>query len=59
MVENRSDTIDNLIFKEGCWLLKVYDILEPKLTMFKYMFEGSEHEVSLTDWESGIRPHLK
>lgn len=53
------DTIDDLFFKEKCWVVYVQHEHHTKScdTVVTYCYDGEDYKVNLTDWSEGIRPH--
>lgn len=57
---NQCDYIDDLIFKENCWLCKVSHKHGTELTdhvIFQYLYGGIGYACSLGNWNNGLRPH--
>lgn len=48
--------IDDLLFKEHCWLLEVTNP-SPTNLLIEYAFNGDDYTVTYTDWLKGVRPH--
>lgn len=55
------DQLDDMLFKEGCWLENVEDHLHttPILgsSTINYLFKGHHYQITLNDWVLGHRPH--
>lgn len=54
------DTIDDLVFKDGCWLCRVSHKHGTELTdstVFTYLYGGSGYACSVGNWKNGMRPH--
>jgi len=52
--------VDNLLFKEGCWLDRVIHTHHEDLTdddIIRYFHKGSEYTTTYSDWINGIRLH--
>ena len=53
--------IDDMIFKENCWLVKVErdvkDVEVDPNTVIHYEFAMKSYAITLNDWENGLRPH--
>lgn len=53
--------IDDLIFKEGCWLLKVahnHEDPDKNKAVIHYTFRKDDYRVPYPEWVKGSRPHL-
>ena len=57
---DQCDMIDDLIFKEGCWLCHVSHKHGTELTdntLFTYLYGGAGYACLLGNWLNGMRPH--
>ena len=57
-IGNREDQLDDLLFKESCWLISTKEIHDPSVASFTYLHRGYEYTLTLHEWRSGVRPHL-
>ena len=54
------DELDDILFKEGCWLCNVEHTHGTPIegnTKFIYLFEGLRYESTLDEWNSGLKYH--
>lgn len=54
--------VDDMIFSEGCWLLRVehrHGDLSTKKAVIHYIFRKKEYKVTYQGWVDGKRPHLQ
>ena len=55
------DQLDDMLFRENCWLENVEDHLHTTPILGKstinYLFKGLHYKITLDDWLSGCRPH--
>lgn len=57
---SQCDAIDDLIFKENCWLCRVHHthgVETTDSTVFTYLYQGCGYASSIGNWNLGIRPH--
>ena len=56
------NTVDDMIFREGCWLLSVnhnHKSSSIENVIIRYSYGKKEYVISCRGWMTGKRPHLK
>ena len=54
--------VDNMLFAEGCWLLRVdhdHNSADTSKAVIHYCYSRRDYKVSYQNWIKGVRPHEK